>query len=151
MFDRKQLEAFLRINGLTPLARNEEIRSMLLSARWEEEDVDTALMILKENKMSREVTIDTVHKIFRSDERLTPDEVQALLGIEMDVSEATTDTYSSEVTAMEKKSTRIAMVLSIVIAITSVTYVMYREKVGFFYETSSASSLELSESNLVVE
>jgi len=145
MFDRKQLETFLRINGMTPFSKNEEIRSMLLSARWNKDDVDTALMILKENTVSKETTVDTVHKIFRSDERLTPAEVQALLGIEMDLPESDKLTYTEERLAMERRSTRVAIVLALAIAFASVTYVMYKEKAGFFYQASSADYNEVSD------
>lgn len=138
MFDRRQLETFLRINGLTPLARNEEIRSMLLSARWNEKDVDTAIMILKENTTTKAVAIDSAHKIFHSDDRLTPTEIQSLLGIEVPYSDSDENqlTYLEERLQVERRSTRLAMILAIIIAIVSVMYVMYQQKAGFFYEPS---------------
>lgn len=147
MFDRKQLETFLRINGMTPFSKNEEIRSMLLSAKWNKDDVDTALMILKENTVSKETTVDTVHKIFRSDERLTPAEIQALLGIEMDIPESGLLSYTEERLAMERRSTRVAVVLALAIALASVTYVMYKEKAGFFYQASTAVYDEVSDTS----
>jgi hypothetical protein len=136
MFDRRQLESFLRINGLTPLARNEEIRSMLLSARWNEKDVDTAIMILKENTTTKAVAIDSAHKIFHSDDRLTPSEIQSLLGIDVPYSDDTSNqmTYLEERLQVERRSTRLAMFLAIIIAIVSVLYVMYQEKAGFFHQ-----------------
>jgi hypothetical protein len=141
MFDRNQLETFLRINGMSPFNKNEEIKSLLLSARWNEEDVDTALMVLKQNKINKETTVDTVHKVFRSNERLSPQEIQSLLGIEVDYSDTVAVSYAEEQIAMERKSTRIAMILALLIAAASVTYVMYQERAGFFYTSANSPDI----------
>lgn len=133
MFDRNQLETFLRINGMTPFNKNEEIKSLLLSARWNEDDVDTALMILKQNKLNNETTVDTVHKVFRSSERLTPEEIKSLLGIDVEFADSTALNLAEERIVMEKRSTRAAMVLAVVVAVISVLYVMHQEGAGFFH------------------
>jgi len=142
MFDRKQLETFLRINGMTPLSKNDEIKSLLLSARWNESDVDTALMVLKQNTQSNETTIDTVHKVFRSSERLTPSEIQSLLGIDVSISDSSALTLAEERLLTERRSTRTAMILAVLIAIGSVLYVMYQEKAGFFHYSVSGAMFE---------
>jgi len=57
-----------------------------VSANWHHDDVETALMVLRENTVSHETHVDTLHKIFRSDERLKPETISSLLGIDMDIS-----------------------------------------------------------------
>lgn len=140
MIDKQHIENFLRANGMSTTRKDEEIRSMLLSARWSEKEVDTALMILKENTVSKETHVDTLHKVFRSDERLTPAEVTALLGIEMNVSTSDLTSYAEQRISVERTSSTIAVVLSIVIAVASVVYVMYREQAGFFHPSVHQSA-----------
>lgn len=149
MFDRNQLETFLRINGMTPFNKNEEIKSLLLSAKWGKEDVDTALMVLKENKTNNETTIDTVHKVFRSNERLTPAEIQSLLGIDVEVSDSKALTYAEERLVMERRSTRAAMILAVFIAVVSVLYVMRLEGAGVFY--NAANGYDVSETTIYLD
>jgi len=132
MIDKNQIENILRANGIAPSAKDEEIRSILLSAKWTENDVDTALMVLKENTTTKVTHIDTLHKVFHSDQRLTPSEITDLLGIK-------TTLTDDDFKAREKDSggqtlnVLIAVVLSLLIAVTSVGYVMYKEQAGFFH------------------
>jgi len=133
MFDRNQIETFLRINGMSPFNKNEEIKSLLLSARWNEHDVDTALMILKQNKYSNETTVDVSRKVFHSNQRLTPSEIQSLLGIDVEVADSVAFSFAEERLKMERRSTRAALLLAIVIAFASVLYVMYQEQAGIFH------------------
>ena len=67
MIDKRSIEAFLRVNGIPPTAQDEEIRSVLLSAKWNENEVDTALVVLKENLTNQETHVDTLHKVFNSE------------------------------------------------------------------------------------
>ncbi len=142
MFDRNQLETFLRINGMTPFNKNEEIKSLLLSARWNEQDVDTALMILKQNKYSNETTIDTVHKVFHSNERLTPAEIQSLLGIDVEITDSAALSFAEEQINIERRSTRAAILLAIIVAFASVLYVMYQEQAGVFHTSVNGASAD---------
>lgn len=86
MLNRNHLEHVLKINGLSATAADEEIKSLLLSAHWHEDDVDTALTVLRENKVTHEDRIETKHHIFRSDQPMKPETISALLGIDVDMS-----------------------------------------------------------------
>jgi hypothetical protein len=85
MFQRSHIEQLLRINGVESTAPDQEIKSILLSARWHEKDVETALLVLRENKASHETHVDSVHKTFRADDQLQPETISALLGIDVDI------------------------------------------------------------------
>jgi hypothetical protein len=132
MIDKSQIENILRANGIAPSAKDEEIRSLLLSAKWTENDVDTALMVLKENTATKATHIDTLHKVFRSDQRLSPEEITSLLGIKTTLSDYDLKSEDGQ-SSNQKMSVLIAVVLSLLIAVTSVGYVMYKEKAGFFH------------------
>lgn len=85
MFQRDQIEKLLSLNGVHTTATDDEIKSVLFSARWHKDDVEAAMMVLRENKVTHETHVDSLHKVFRSDDRLRPETVSALLGIEMEV------------------------------------------------------------------
>jgi hypothetical protein len=83
--ERSHIEKLLQINGVSPTAPDEEITSILISARWHQDDVKTALTILRENPETHEAHIDTIHDIFRSDSKLRPETISALLGVDVEI------------------------------------------------------------------
>ena len=85
MFEREHIEKFLKLNGVEPSAPDDEIKSVLISARWHENDVETALLVLRENPQSHETHVDTLRRVFRSDEHLKPETISALLGVDVNI------------------------------------------------------------------
>lgn len=85
MIERSQLEKLLKVNGVESSAPDDEIKSVLLSARWHQNDVETALLVLRENKVNHQTHVDSLHRVFRSDDKLRPETMLALLGIDVDV------------------------------------------------------------------
>lgn len=85
MIERSHVERLLRLNGVEATAPDEEIKSILVSARWHKNDVETALMVLRENTVSHQTHVDTLHKVFQSDDSLKPETISALLGIDVDI------------------------------------------------------------------
>lgn len=139
MIDKRSIEVFLRVNGIPPTAPDEEIRSVLLSAKWNANEVDTALVVLKENIKSQETHVDTLHKVFNSDDRLSSSEISSLLGIDVALSSDDILDINDKRAAVTKWQTLSAFTLAVVIALASVTYLMYSEKAGFFYDGSTNS------------
>jgi hypothetical protein len=134
MIDKRNIEAFLKVNGIPPTAKDEEIRSVLLSARWNNNEVDTALMVLKENTVSNETHVDTLHKVFNSDDRLSSAEITKLLGIDVHLTELEDVSISRKHQIIENSSALIVFILSLLIAFSSIGYLMYKEKAGVFHE-----------------
>ena len=133
MIEKKRIEDFLRANGVPATAPDEEIRSILLSASFNEYEVNTALLILKENTVSNKTHIDTLHKVFRSDNRLKPSEINSLLGISVNLSD--NDIYYN--TADKRRTTIInAFFISLFVVIfvfLGLFIMMYVDQVGPFY------------------
>jgi len=133
MIEKKRIEDFLRANGVPASAPDEEIRSILLSASFDENEVNTALLILKENTISNETHIDTLHKVFRSDNRLKPSEISSLLGISVNLSD--NDIYYN--TADKRRTTIInAFFISLFVVVfvfLGLFIMMYVDQVGPFY------------------
>jgi len=137
MINKKQVETVLRANGIAPSAQDEEIRSLLLSAKWSKDEVDTALMVLKENTVTKETHIDTLHKVFHSDQRLSPEEITSLLGIDVPYTSEDVNNIHEAHSNHERANVYLAIALSVMIAVASVGYVMFREQAGVFHPTST--------------
>ena len=134
MLEKHNIEAFLKVNGISSSAKDEEIRSVLLSARWNDNEIDTALMVLKENTKTFETRVDTLHKVFNTDDRLSAAEITLLLGIDVTLSPIDVGDINVKRHHVDTIQTVCALVLSIVIAISSVGYLMFKAKAGVFYE-----------------
>ena len=136
MIEKRNVEAFLRVNGIPPTAKDEEIRSVLLSARWNNNEVDTALMVLKENIVNNKTHVDTLHKVFNSDDRLSSAEITKLLGIDVNLSDHNFADINHTYNRTLNHSALITLILSIIIAVSSIGYLMYKEQAGVFHHTN---------------
>ncbi len=127
MIEKQHVESFLKANGVKPTASDEEIRSILISARWEHTEIDTALIVLKENVLSHETHVDTLHKVFNTDNRLNAAEISALLGINVTIApEDVTTSVTEKRRRIEQGRIVLSFVLAVCIAAGSVGYVLLR-------------------------
>lgn len=138
MIEKRNIEAFLKVNGIPPTAKDEEIRSVLLSARWNNNEVDTALMVLKENVLSNETHVDTLHKVFNSDDRLSSAEITKLLGIDVNLSDHNFSDKNPAFNQGINHTSLITLILSVIIALSSIGYLMYKEQAGVFHDTNKS-------------
>lgn len=143
MVNKKHVESLLKANGVPATAADEEIRSVLLSAKWNHNEVDTALMVLKENKIDHTTRVDTLHKVFQTDGRLSSSEISALLGIDVYIDNEDELKSHYHRLSVDRLQSFVALVLSLIIAFTSLGYVMYKENIGPFHPTSAYTIPEL--------
>ncbi len=142
MIEKRNVEAFLKVNGIPPTAKDEEIRSVLLSARWNNNEVDTALMVLKENVKSNETHVDTLHKVFNSDDRLSSSEISKLLGIDVSLSDNDVTDINQRHQLSQNSTALITFILSIIIAVSSIGYLMYKEQAGVFHTADTTTNVK---------
>lgn len=133
MIDRRHIEQILRLNGLTPTAADEEIRSVLISARWHKEDVETAITVLRENTTTHKSRVDTLHDVFTTDKKLSPEAIQTLLGIDVQIN-------SSELENLRKSRQSVyfwqvvsIFMIAIAMAAIMIVFMMYSQQVGIFH------------------
>jgi hypothetical protein len=136
MFEKSHIEKFLRINGVPPDAPDDVIKSVLISAQWHEEDVEAAVLVLRENPKSHETRVDSLHKVFRSDDRLRPETISSLLGIEMDLTSKDIDIRRkrSRQTLRPKQMVQMALI-SLILSLIFVFAAMWYLKTGLFHQT----------------
>ena len=133
MIDREHIERVLKINGLAPTSPDEEIRSVLVSAKWHKDDVETALTVLRENVKTHQTRTDTLHNVFLTDERLSPEAIESLLGIDVEIS-------SKDLKSLGHSRRRInvwqALTIggyALVAAVAFMMLIMYWQQIGIFH------------------
>lgn len=139
MINREQIETLLKINGVSASAPDENIRSILLSARYSKDEVDTAIMVLREDAKTKQTRVDGLHKVFRTNEALQPHEVSALLGIDVEVSIPDTLKERNKARRLNAWQFMAVWLMSIVVAVSSIMFYMYMQKVGVFHPSVYAS------------
>lgn len=113
MFEKAQLEKILATHGLSGQSSDDEIRTALIQAEWHMTDVDAALLVLRDNPNQHRSHQDALHQLYRTDERLRPETVRSLLGIDMQI--------SSEEIVRKKRRSRAGITVGQVIEIALVS------------------------------
>ena len=134
MTDKRHIESILKVNGLAPTAPDEEIKSVLLSARFNDDEVDAALMILRENVRTNETRVDGLHKVFRTDTGLRPAEISKLLGIDVEVT--TKESARPNTKRFSLLELILLSVASSLLAIVCLLMYMYSEGIGWFHPSA---------------
>jgi hypothetical protein len=134
MFERAHIEKLLKLNGVEATAPDEEIKSVLLSARWHKNDVETALLVLRENTTSHESHVDSLHKVFRSDDNLRPETISALLGIDAEVEKGTLQRRAMQPRVSAGQIIQIGLV-SLALSLIFILASMWFLQMGFFHPT----------------
>lgn len=133
MIDRKNIEQILRLNGLSETAEDEDIRSVLISARWNKEDVETAITVLRENTKTHASRVDKLHNVFFADRALTPEAIHSLLGIDVEVNSSELVSLRARRQSLYQWQLISIFVFSLLIAFAFVIAMMYWQKAGPFH------------------
>lgn len=137
MLDRKHLERVLKINGVSPTAADEEIRAVLLSAHYRDDEVDMALMVLRENTETKATRVDSLHKLMHTDQTLSAKEISRLLGIEVVVPTMgrPRQMRPGEHSSLAQRTA--VAILSVVVALIGIGLAMYILEFGVFHATAA--------------
>jgi hypothetical protein len=136
MFQRQDIEKLLRLNGVSLDDSEDEIKSVLISAQWHKDDVEAAVMVLSENPNDHKTHIDSLHKVFRSDERLRPETISSLLGIDMNITSKEIEQRKRQANGNMQPSQILtvavmALMLSLIFVFASMRYL----EMGLFHKT----------------
>lgn len=129
MIHKDLVEQYLRANGVEPSAPDDEIKEVLFSAKWHHDDIDTALMVLREDPETHQTHVDSLHKVFHSDERLQPETISALLGIDVTIKN---DEQRAKENRMAASSVVSMVVVACALSSTFVLVAMWYLKIGVF-------------------
>lgn len=136
MFERSHLETILKINGVSITASPEEIKDILLSASYNNQEIESAINMLKENATDNPVKFNDLQKVFLRDQALKPSEISALLGIEVKIGDVQiTHAKSRDMTLFQTFS---VIILSLIVAFSGIIVGMYIYEAGLFHPTVTA-------------
>lgn len=131
MIERRHLETILRINGLDATATDDSICSVLLSSRYTKEEVEEALVVLRQAPGVCNDKPNGLHKVFRSDEGLKSIEISQLLGGDLYFDKKIDpDTKKRKVSPLQLF---FVSLLSVFVAVGSMLFYMYTNEMGLFH------------------
>ena len=138
MMTRDELETLLKIHGESLNSSIERINDILSKAGYSPADI-TLLLTYKQNHPDgalRRVT--GLHKVFRTDQCLAPDEINALLGVEV-----TVDEIHSYAKRQPKNYIETIMIVffTLLLAAFGLVFAMYFGEVGIFHEAGVFGAL----------
>lgn len=134
MFNREDVERVLAVNGVPPSAPEEEIKSVLISANWHQDDVEAAVLVMRENKDTHKTRVDKLHKVFYTDERLRPETVSSLLGIETQFTPSELDRRSTrQANGLTAGQMLKILIISIACSLALILAMMWYLHAGIFY------------------
>lgn len=135
--DKRYIENFLRLNGISLAANEREMRDALRAAEWQTDDIEIAMDRVRqpEDRWSDEHR-EGARNIFFTDMSVPPETLSSLLGLTVSV-----DNYQKE--QAEKNSFRSQMfkvvtiflivIVSVALGVLSTFFFMYMAEIGPFY------------------
>lgn len=138
MLQKKQIETILRVNGVDVNSPDDEIKSVLLSASFNDKDVETAIMILRENTVTNTSTVEGLHKVFRTNQKLSSNEISNLLGFSVDIHDIKNESFTLRKNRRAENRLGFIFVLATLMALVGMFLVMYIYKVGLFHPSVSS-------------
>lgn len=137
MIERSHIESILKANGVPFTANDDDIRGLLLSARWDNTDVESALHILKRTGSDGTPQVDSIHRVFHTDGHLTPHDISTILGVDVSLS-------SQDISGNQNKRRMsfvphmvVAGILALTVVIVGLGYMMYQSQNGIFHESKT--------------
>ena len=83
MVSKEHVINFLRLNEVELSETDEVIRGALFAARWHEQDVDIALMLVRDIKVDPTRMLPRAHHLLSVDGAIAPQTLSSLLGIDI--------------------------------------------------------------------
>lgn len=128
---KAQVELALRQAGVSSAVSDDAIRTALRSIGWADRDIVMALYVLRQTAPARDAVNCCLNKVIRSEAVLTPAEISALLGIEVQVRNSVVSTR--EDSGLTTVQVILITLLSVAIAALILTILMYLHEIGPFY------------------
>lgn len=133
MFEKQQVERILATHGLSPTSPDDDIRSLLMRIEWHKDDIEAALIVLRENTETNETYMDSLHQVFRRDERLHPETIKSLLGIDVTINALeTSERKRKKIVGYSWGQVLNLVVTSLILALVMVIFGMWYMNFGIF-------------------
>jgi len=136
MIDKEHIVNFLRSNGVSSASSDDEIRHALQNARWHNDDIEVALLKLKDSEEPYEIKSGDAQNIFFSDVPIAPETLSSLLGIDVSLPLARLQAEESRRALQDKTTTTVILLTiltSVILGVFMTLLIMYLNNIGPFY------------------
>lgn len=137
MYTKRHIEKILRINGLSLAASDEEIKSVLLYAKCE--DADSIIAALRDQRTDADRDLCGVQQprahcnVLLADERLRPETIKELLGIDVEVNFADLELARARRQGVTTLQVIGILGWSLACAVAAMVGIMWYYQIGFFH------------------
>ena len=133
MIDRSAIESLLKIQGITANSPEEQIRAVLVEAKYEADEINSVIITLQNTICEDSTHKDGLYKIYRTDKNLKPIEITALLGIDVDVSNWQEGNHRKQ--GVSTAHFYLILGITILLALGGIMFAMYLNGTGPFYNS----------------
>ncbi len=138
MITKTEVESILRLNGVPVTAPDDMIKTVLQNANLTAEEADYAIQILRlPSDQLKQSDVTGLHKLFRTDQSLRPDEIVQLLGIEVEHTDEVVP--QGKARAASPLQMTLVWILSAIFALAGILLYMYANNVGVFHPSAKVS------------
>jgi len=145
MPDRQFINQFLKINGISAESSDDDVKNALKRAKWSEEEIATALLILRGDVDDSGIVAVTKHEtaLYRPDIDLSSRNLSRLLGVDVVVDPALVRDHKTG-TVKKRRGRQVAedialwtmiFLLSITLALVVAWILLFTMKIGPYRES----------------
>ncbi len=146
MLNKAQILSILKANGFDENCSDDQIRSVLSSISYTDAEIDKALDLFRgrvtDDKNEKK---DGLHKVFRTDNSLSSEEISALLGVEVNIDESIDTT--KDLRSFTNLYVSIVVIMSIFFGLGGIMFYMYISHTGIFHPDVGIATLLFSSSS----
>ena len=134
MLEKNAILQFLKVNGLPAEASDEEVKALLIKARWHEKDVAEALTLLRANPETSES--NTQERAYIHGDKLRPETISALLSIDVEVVGSKLGKTAPQRSVYSAwHAVCIIAIFAVLLAVATLVVAMWYFDMGFFHNS----------------
>jgi len=146
MLKRSQVLSILKANGFDETCSDEQIRHVLSSISYNDEEIKKAIdsfrgRVVTDSKNKE----DGLHKVFRTNDSLSSEEISSLLGVEVNIDERINT--QKDLRSFTNLYVSIIIIMSIFFGLGGIMSYMYFSQTGIFHPDVGIASLLFSSSS----
>ncbi len=138
MIERDKVKILLKIHGIDTSAPGDAIRSVLQNAGYGQEEINQTIITLRDIPDDKLVRASALHKLFHTDLSLKPDEVHALLGIDIEIRKVDVNKQKNQSISLYQSV--LLVIIAFFLAFSGIAFSMYSSQIGPFHSEASYSA-----------
>ena len=133
MSDQQSIKSVMQLNGISKSSSEAELRSAFKSAKWDKQKVEKAVTSVQQKQKAEELKQQLPANVFLTDARLSPEGIESLLGIDLDVDARNLYTLQVNRKQISVKQALLIFSYAVIFAFSALFIVMYVQGFGIFH------------------